>query len=390
MTSPEIRHHDGEPMPWESAFEGPISVQKTPDPRDDGFVLTYSIQSTSDEATSVVISDTFDIDHPEEIGFHPEHTPMNWDVEGNTVTMEHFVADSDVELVLGLVTDDSSSTVEDVMSRPAITEVAPADRSEGDGSGDVEDSGDTGLFERAKRSLMSSNGTEPAEPAESDDLATVEEPPEESSPNKGVESEASDPESEEEARLPREPDENQPDPVVELTFAEQLSQELTADEVDDDVLVGLREQLGQRPTRSEELRLEHMQAKLEDLSVYIRMFESFVDEYGTLPEFAEELNETLATIDDATENVRNETSAVRSDLESVQDEMASLEDRLTDTSRAFEEDIDTVRDEISTVNATLDDLESDVRDLEPTIERMDRLTDAIETTLADESSIDAT
>ena len=216
-----------------------------------------------------------------------------------------------------------------------------------------------------------------------------------------------------------------PSTTVPTTDSQDVAKALLADlksgAVDQEVRDALREELvGGEGSQSMEIRLSHVQSRLEEISAYTDALEAFIDDHGTasvietLDEEMDELSETVETLEADIRQERQERkdvagrlqavegkvagiSAVDEDLTEVRSQLDTLESRLGSTDGKVEdtvEDLGAIRSEVralsddvaelssrlddfEAVAATVEDLESEIADLDDDIDALEAWRDTV-------------
>lgn len=467
MSNQDGSVREGEATASKRIAGGSVSIRKTPEKREDGFVVTYTLRSSTTEPVAVTFDDEFDVTDPENIGFHRDHAPVSWRGEAESVSIEHTLnPDEQSRLMLGIVTGDRSAPTAAVMADPEITSVETIDEeAAADTSADASNGrSDPSLYERAKKSLMagesesgahengkserergdnemefeendedgeleldlgkadengeqtstsdieeseteiesfdSADETDSADASDAVDPIELSDEGRDASPSSGetngtADSDASEGESLEleidelndgsadDSASPRESE------ATEESVVSALVSELEAENVPEEELEVLREHLAVGTSRSEEVRLDHVQSRLDDLAAYVTMFEQFIDERGTFREFANETDDTIESLQSDLEEMRQATDEIRTDQEtmerglgSIQDRLDSLQSRLEEQSDAFTEDLAAVEDRQGSIENDVDrietDLESELAEIRTHIDRFEQLPEALE------------
>lgn len=192
--------------------------------------------------------------------------------------------------------------------------------------------------------------------------------------------------------------EGQPTPTPEDATADGRPTVVDAflDELDgldpgDERMETLREVLGTRETRrSTEVRVQHLQSRVDTLSAYADAMEEFIDGNGTAREL---LSETESAVDDLQERA----AAMQTAIDEGETERASLDERLAAVEgsyasrEAVTESVDEVREDVAAVEAdqaaAVDRLESRIStledDLATSLDEMERRLDALEGNLSE-------
>lgn len=161
-----------------------------------------------------------------------------------------------------------------------------------------------------------------------------------------------------------------------------LSSDLRSGEASEEDIEAIQEALDITESRSEAVKRDHLQARLDDFAAYADILSDFIDEYGTLTDFAAELQAENAEVRADIMNVREEIetlgntqSALRSQVEQMETSLATLQD-----------DVETVQNDVGAVQADIaavqDDVESGRQEMDADIaeiqSHLDRLSDSLE------------
>ena len=419
-----------------TAEQEPVTVRKVPERRDDGIVIRYTLVSTADVPVEVTLVDELPPTGREEVGFHPDHTPISWSASDDEISIDHALdPHEECLLALGVVLGEKSSF--DPSATPAIEAVSRLSAGQEKPTAEKRDD-EGGLFKRARETLFSGNGEEttandddsPVEPLELVDPAeeTDIEPESDPEPN-GVEVEppADEPAGGDEASeaatgddSPVEPlelelddeelnveqegdapsEENGADPEStvddgdERRLVEALADELRDGGASEESLTAIRSQLLDDrvgSSRSETVRLHHVQARMDDFAAYVDLLEEFIDEHGTIVEYAEsvetsieELDSTVTSVSDAVDELRAEQSSLRSriaSLESSHESVVADVDEIDEATTILREDHDAAIAELSTRQATIEreidaleaQTDSELRELREAVESFESI-----------------
>lgn len=397
MSKPEVRSRNGQS--WEDAVQTPVVVEKTVETREDGFVIEYDVRSMVDERVGFSIVDRIGLPEFEEVGFHADHEPNEWTREEQRITLEHVLDPAEERcFVLGIVTGHRPEGTEALEGPPTVQDFENA---EPDSEG--------GLYARAKRSLVPGEAGEPSddepnegergtetewesppqpEPAESNreeidwELPPRSEPDESNEDVSAMEAESDTPTpSEPEASTGEEPDleaEREPPKQPKLGEAENLAariaEELDRGIVDEETQAILAEHLGTGGSRSVDLRLERAQARIEDLSTYVEVFERFVDSHGTFEEYATATGDRLEALEERLDQLEDRSETATDDLD-------SRIDTLGEQVESLDSDLSRISQAQTTTDETVTDLEErlsrHLSEVEASIDRFERLQQAI-------------
>lgn len=313
----------------------PVVSEKTAERRSDGYVIRYSLESSCDYPVNVTVEDPIDIGEPADLGFEPEHTPEEWVWRNGAIRFRtQLEANGHDRNVLGIITEEEPDSIDPVDGTSTVIDVV-------------------GVFESEESDAFKTSPTDSGleqDPGAGD----VEQDPE------WGESETDWAEPANEFEQPEsqmwEPEQAELRPATLISI---LLEALDSDEVAEKDLEQLREAFESGPSRSEEVRLEHMQARIEELDAYVDMLSSFIDEQGTLSEFAE--------------HRREQTAKVTERLDSIESTLDSLDERVTEINKTLADQDESVAD----LEAQVEALENSLESIEPTIDRFDRVESAL-------------
>lgn len=149
-----------------------------------------------------------------------------------------------------------------------------------------------------------------------------------------------------------------------------LLEELRNGDVDDETAAALRSELGSERSRSQDVRINHLQSEVGDLAAYTDTIESFIDRHGTFDSVVDDVHAELSALEDRTERVDStvqelsvavdRVDGIDDDLDeirSVQSDLESELEEIRETQAAFESRYEGIDDELISVQDRLDDLE---------------------------------
>lgn len=367
---------------------GPIELVREIELKEEGSVASFT--ATSEAEVPVSFSVTHEIPEgvpTKELGFHPEHEPMTWEIEDRVVTTEEVIdPDETIEVVFGLATPESTEIPEEVPD-PVIEWVEPQRESVEPGSDAAEGAEEDGLIPSLRNSVLGDGGSKTA--STDGPNAGNREPPDAptngvSPPNPDAPSpEAIDPDSagsDSPSIQLAEPnggstdasngagaagatstsgDRNgsMPSPTTRSTpqspggpsaTLSAVAEDIRSGDVAEDDLEVLREALGGSTDSTLDARLRHVQTRVDDFAAYITEMEAFIEDHGSASEVIQNLTDEMETL-------RDEVEAVREAVETAEDERSDLADRLDD-----------VEDETTTVER---DLTAEIESLHRDVER---------------------
>lgn len=345
------------PEPLTVSCDG-LTVEKTVDRhRDDVAKVDLTVTSAREDAVRLQLVDQLpDAVEADDVGFHPDHDPDGWHVDdGRTVVYETVVEPGrELETVYGVQLS-SPDRLERVAGRPTVevTELEEPTEAPGDDAGlDREDSeigGDASPTGRvddpAGGSPSIATGNADGQPGVEDgsDVATsgADESP--------VVAESAGPDRSAASTAGTESD----DSLVAALVGELRSRELS-----DDEQATIAGALGLDPPASEQVRLDHVQATVDDLVAYRDALEGFIDEHGPaetvveefragLGECAAELEALQEAVDDLRDRLDSLEAAHEADAAQLESRLDAAEDELAGTRARFEDDLEAVRGDLS-------------------------------------------
>ncbi|KAB1190046.1 hypothetical protein GJR96_17905 [Haloferax sp. MBLA0076] len=121
------------------------------------------------------------------------------------------------------------------------------------------------------------------------------------------------------------------DSVVGALVAELSARDLSAEEE-----AVLRDSLGASSPNSLDVRLEHVQNRVDNLAAYTTALEEFLDENGTAEQVLDDLQTDTAEMREDIERLESALSASKEAIQTIESQVESIEDRMVTTS-TFEE-----------------------------------------------------
>lgn len=361
-----------EPAKTMTISAGDFTIRKAISPyQDDVVKVGFTIDSVADEPVHLRLADQL----PEEVemdsvGFHPEYDPDGWTVgDGQTVIYETVVGPGDSRETVYGARVASAAELEPFAIEPSLaidTDMeghAPSNGSDdglvfADDSPDAEPSaseGDSTVAEGDESAETDGAPTSFDPDAEAaDDLATNGDGSRSigSSGTVGTD-DAPASESDEDAGIAGSPE--PPESVIDEFLGELRRRELTADERD-----LLHEELALEPAASEAVRLDHVQATVDDLVAYRDALEGFIDEQGPAETILDELRSSIA---DHTEAI----SRLEASVDDLRGRLGTLEETQADDSEAIQDRVSSVEAELSAELLALDD---DVETMHAELQRL--------------------
>ncbi|KTG26988.1 hypothetical protein [Haloferax profundi] len=202
-------------------------------------------------------------------------------------------------------------------------------------------------------------GTDSA--ASSDGNVSPENSPDEETTKDSVESAASDSDTTE-----SETDvETDADGVVDALVAELSARDLSEEE-----MAVLRDSLGASSPNSLDVRLEHVQNRVDNLAAYTTALEEFLDENGTAEQVLDDLQTDTAEMREDIERLESALSASKEAIQTIESQVESIEDRMVTTS-TFEERLSELDERLvseSALEAQVEELTDELEDIRGDVE----------------------
>lgn len=343
-----------------------VTIEKSLERRQRGVVVTLALGSETDDPVAVRIVDAVPEDCPtEEIGFHPEHEPRNWSIDGNEVVCECVAPPADDHrVVYGITMADGEEpdTLEPLLGEPAVERARWVDPAvldtegndplfpesdhlvDGDDDGDSHSGGMTSLLSDVKNAVLSDDGSAKSGPGTAGDGSDIDggfEPPDTGEGSRGAAATETDTEVAD--------GEADPDRVAEADGSGRPMDGDGSVDVAPHVDPGTTDESSAfagdavegDPTKSLEVRMRYLHSRVDEFAAYADALEGIIDEHGTATEIQEEFDDAEAE----RETLRDHIEEVSSDVEALGDEVSDL------------------REEFDTVRTEIDELRTEVREL---------------------------
>lgn len=146
-----------------------------------------------------------------------------------------------------------------------------------------------------------------------------------------------------------------------------LVDQLESSDPDDETLAALREHLAPDSRRSIDVRLEHIQSRMDDLAAYTDALEGFIDEHGTASDFMHQVESELEAIRSEMRTVKGETESANAAREELAERVSELESSLEEVGSDFRSRIENIYDDLDALRGTVEQHEDEVQSLESTI-----------------------
>lgn len=368
---------DEETEPTHTVETDGITVTKTVE--DDGDVRV-DVRSNREATATVRVTDPTLDSHPgEAIQFHSEYD-RNWEID-ETSTFERTFAPDEQRTMRYRVAGGDPETL-DVAPRLSVTEGTNL-------GGIVDRARSDALREFAggeRDSLEAEPITEDSTPepaAEQDGTATAEAHPAGTS-NGGAIAEADEKTATEEpAETAVEQASDADTPTAEIAAADEetatvesesesseidsesvarmLLSELQGGHVDEEVRDALRSELGTDKSRSQEIRIDHLQSEVSDLTAYSDLIESFIDRHGTFETVFEDVHAELSALGDRTERVESAIEDLSETVDQVDDLDEEVE-QVQSVQSELESDLEEIREMQTDLESRFDRLDGEIAD----------------------------
>jgi hypothetical protein len=366
---------DEETEPTHTVETDGITVTKTVE--DDGDVRV-DVRSNREATATVRVTDPTLDSHPgEAIQFHSEYD-RNWKID-ETSTFERTVAPGEQRTMRYRVAGSDPETL-DVAPRLAVTEGANlggvVDRARSDAlrefaAGERDSLEAESVTGDSPKPAVEPVGTATAEThpadtsngggiAEADEKTATEEPAEtaieQASDTDSSTAETAADEGTTTAESESESSETDPENVARM-----LLSELQEGHVDDEVRDALRSELGTDKSRSQEIRIDHLQSEVSDLTAYGDAVESFIDRHGTFETVFEDVHAELSTLGDRTERVESAIEDLSETVEQVDDIDEEIE-QIQSVQSELESDLEGIRETQTDLESRFDRLDGEIAD----------------------------
>lgn len=407
--------------------EAPITLDRSIEPKRNGVVLSYALRSDGDRPVAVRVRDVL----PRQLagrdeGFHSDHRPADWGFDDEGLVFEQVVApDAETLVKYGIVEPEAiqpgavipdpviegiqpSAGDEEMGAReePGVTSSPDGPLSGGDGfrwgnssNGDADHGaaagppprrdGDhatptTGSAEPARVGARGADGASPpsdpaADPGTDEPAPGREETssvlargPIEEPPSPAVDAGGPGDDSwggnEPSPTSPSEPPGPTDVAADEGSVLSRLLAELEDAELTDEHRELLRDRLGLEPSRSADVRLEHVESRMQRFAALADTMEGFIDEHGDGTEFLVDLEDDVAALEaavgslgDRVDDAQGERSGLRRDIEATNRRLDETADELAGR---IDEEASGLADRLDGIEAEHDDRRAVVESME--------------------------
>lgn len=365
-----------------------IAVQEELTQKNGGWAISFTLTSKCDQSVAVRISVPMP-DEPaqQDVGFHPKHEPEAWRIRDGILTFEDrvppeeplvimlgivLVDDEDVSLSLSEPTIELSQPVESEEEVDFMSKEAPIFRSNSIGS-----------TEQGSDSIADRLGAEPQESVDEPDQAVESREPAADVDAEGYEGVGTADSVEDVG-----PSETDADPAQSsdsVTTADstgdlltELVEQLESAEPDAEPIAALRRLLVPDRQKAMDVRLQHVQSRMDELAAYTGALEGLINKHGTASEFMAEMEEAL-------DRVTSDIEAVRESVDDADADRHALHGQLEDVESAVEglrARTEHINEDLDSIRATIESQEETVRSLRESVaghdEAVESLTERVE------------
>lgn len=301
-----------------------ITLEKSWQVDGDTLITRYTLASAEADAVEVSFTDVLPVTEPDEIGWNPDHTPMAWDRWGDEISVVHQLPPHETAILdLGLVVEAQDELNGYEAPEPVIQT--------------------TNTIENATEELTAPQRNEPYSEddtfPEAEEYAVTEDSGQaNSSQDTGASNQFADENS------------NQDAWNANGSVLSALVDELADTDTDSPLLGELRSVLSVDPSPSEQIRLHHVQARMDDLAAYLDSLESVIDDRGGFESWANEIDEKFET---QSEIVHESISQQDEQIQSVASTVESFDTRIA----AIESDLEIIQASLADMRSVFDALE---------------------------------
>ncbi|WP_134670670.1 AAA family ATPase [Halorussus marinus] len=430
-------HPDYENDNWTAYKDHRVQFERELDPGEE-LVTVYGVRLGEDDDPSIFLgSPTIEQVAPASVGGTDEADggpdPLGGDVgdddpledgpdplggevggpEGNTIT--DIVSEEDSQIVRDVVAGEEDLSLDDEADAPTDGDEPLADPDGEAGAGEesdplAEDEASAGPpDEDGEPSTDDLDEADPLgapdeRPADADDPSAPDEGTDDSTgsvSDEGVDDPMGDEPDEATPAADHEPDSSADagtaSPPTPGSVAATLAEEIRAGEVSDDDLDVIQRELDVETPESTNVRIRHLQSRVEDLSAYTEALEEFIDENGVAEDVFADFETDIASLRADVEAFEDEVQAIRTDADDTDDRVAELDSSLS----GVESEVDEVAEGLAAVEEDLDDvadldaveaLREDLTDLEADLDSVGDLREqvsALEAELEDAGDFEA-
>ena len=383
-----------------------VTKEFTPDDLPVPAVRFHIDSNRSDRATVRITEDIPAAFSMDSIGFHPRYDAENWAAyEDNRIVYERLLAPGEqVETVYGLRIEDPGEATA-FMSEPAVSispedgppeddldEIAPPEESQAvrDLIADPQrDPTDLGLGDKPTDPVETTDTAADVDPSpppaddeepatEADFTTTPEEPADPPTRTDEASEQSSTPASSPQADRDGAADQAADgDAVADVQprSPEEVLQTLTTaiEEAEEDELAPLVAALGTASQPSVDARLDHLQARVEEVAAYESALESFLNSRGDDGRFLPDLQDRVSTLETEVEEleaVTERVSAVDDDVAALSASVEDLETTVADLETDLDAEVGDVEDRLESLETTLDAVDDELTTVSEDLEEL--------------------
>lgn len=166
-----------------------------------------------------------------------------------------------------------------------------------------------------------------------------------------------------------------------------LLDQLESTDEESDRLQALRAKLAPESQKATDVRIQHIQSRMDDLAAYTEALEGLINKHGTASSFMEEIERELDDLNTQVDSIRNQTQSAETERRDFEERLADVEssveavgDDLRSSTEDLSAELDTLRDTVDSRERTIQTLRETVNDHD---ERLESVTDRIESTESD-------
>lgn len=157
------------------------------------------------------------------------------------------------------------------------------------------------------------------------------------------------------------PDETSVEATEDLL--ERLVERLESTDPDDEVIEVLRAHLIPESQRATDVRLKHIQSRMDDLAAYTEALEGLINEHGTASDF-------MAKVDDDIDDVRSQVKSLRREMDSAETEREDIREQVSEVDSTIEEVDEDLRGRTENIYGELDDMRDTIESREGKIRNL--------------------
>lgn len=424
-----------DPLEMLTVSDENVAVEEQLSRKNDGWVISLSITSKVDEPVGIKVALPLPSEPAIlETGFHPKHEPHSWEIQDDVLVFEDTVpSDEPLVILLGIVLigdeDVSLSLTEPTIELSQVIDSAPTGDSMSDEAPIFRSSSASAPTAQEPSAKDSDAGTEPtvADSAGADDgsifgsspnepstesttadsevsgssgqsidetfdtkkLAEAAERLDEAEPVDDSDGVSGEQEGEEQSfdeflspldeesigssgadTDPSSPDEaSANDDSVDVLTA--LVEQLDSADPDREAVDALREHLAPESSKAIEVRLQHIQSRMDNLAAYTDALEGFINEHGTASEFMSEIQGGLAEVKTDVDDIKSETESASTARGVLKNRLDVVESSLADLDDDLHSRTENIYDDLDSIHTTLDEHDEEFAEFDESLATID-------------------